>query len=78
MIGPKNTPYEDGLFTILIIEIILWVNKFHAFISSITYYFSIFPSDYPNHGPEFRFKNKIYHLRVDPKNGRICIGSINS
>ena len=54
--GPKNNPYEDGFFAILI----------------------IFPSDYPNHGPEFRFKNKIYHLRVDPKNGRICIGSINS
>jgi len=35
-----------------------------------------FPSDYPNHGPEFRFKNKIYHLGVDPKNGHICLASI--
>ena len=45
MVGPKDTPYEGGIFTIII----------------------IFPRDYPNHGPEFRFKNKIYHLCVDPK-----------
>jgi len=56
MPGPRDTPYEDGIFTILI----------------------TFPSDYPSHGPEFRFKNKIYHLCVDPKNGHICIASINS
>ena len=43
MRGPKNTPYEEGLFTILI----------------------IFPKDYPKHGPEFKFLNKIYHLNVD-------------
>ena len=57
MVGPKNTPYEGGLFTI-----------------SIT-----FPEDYPNHGPEFKFLNKIYHLNVDfDKNiGHICINSIN-
>ena len=54
--GPKNTPYEGGIFTILI----------------------LFPSDYPKHGPEFRFKNKIYHLCVDPKNGHICFAAINS
>ena len=38
-----------------------------------------FPQDYPNHGPEFKFKNKIYHLNVDFKNdlGHICINSIN-
>ena len=57
MVGPKNTPYEGGLFTI-----------------SIT-----FPEDYPNHGPEFKFQNKIYHLNVDCENdfGHICINSIN-
>ena len=58
MIGPKNTPYENGLFTILI----------------------NFPQDYPLHGPEFKFKNKIYHLNVDFENdlGHICLSSINS
>ena len=39
-----------------------------------------FPEDYPNHGPELKFINKIYHLNVnftdDP--GHICINSINS
>ena len=43
MIGPKNTPYERGLFTIS----------------------AIFPEDYPIHEPEFKFRNKIYHLKVD-------------
>ena len=58
MVGPKNTPYEGGLFTI-----------------SVT-----FPQDYPNHGPEFKFKNKIYHLNVDFKNdfGHICINNLNN
>ena len=58
MAGPKNTPYEGGLFFISI----------------------IFPEDYPTHGPEFKFQNKIYHLNVDWKNdlGHICINSINS
>ena len=42
MVGPRDTPYENGLFTIT-------VN---------------FPQDYPTHGPEFKFKNKIYHLNV--------------
>ena len=39
----------------------------------------IFPSDYPSHGPEFKFKNKIYHLNVDfkQKPGHICISSLN-
>ena len=57
MVGPRNTPYEGGLFTIL----------------------ATFPFDYPNHGPEFKFLNKIYHLNVDFKNdlGHICINSIN-
>ena len=57
MVGPKNTPYEGGLFTIN----------------------ALFPPDYPNHGPEFKFMNKIYHLNVDFKNnlGHICINSIN-
>ena len=61
MLGPKNTPYEGGLFTISI----------------------EFPPDYPNHGPEFKFKNKIYHLNVVSDEsredfGHICINSINS
>ena len=38
-----------------------------------------FPPDYPNHGPEFKFVNKIYHLNVnfsdDP--GHICLSSLN-
>ena len=57
MMGPKDTPYEGGLFYILI----------------------YFPSDYPNHGPEFKFENKIYHLNVDFKGnyGHICINSLN-
>ena len=39
----------------------------------------IFPNDYPAHGPEFRFKNKIYHLNVDfaKDPGHICISSLN-
>ena len=58
MVGPRNTPYQGGLFTIL----------------------AIFPNDYPNHGPEFKFVNKIYHLNVDFKKdlGHICISSINA
>ena len=58
MTGPKNTPYEGGLFFISI----------------------IFPNDYPAHGPEFKFKNKIYHLNVDfdKDYGHICINSLNS
>jgi len=57
MMGPKNTPYDGGLFTITI----------------------TFPPDYPNHGPEFKFKNRIYHLNVDFQKdfGHICINSIN-
>ena len=59
MVGPRTTPYEGGLFTIVI----------------------TFPPNYPNLGPEFKFKNKIYHLNVDcTKNGdfgHICINSLN-
>ena len=60
MVGPVNTPYNGGLFTLFI----------------------IFPNDYPNHGPEFRFKNKMYHLNVvsdESSNefGHICVNSIN-
>ena len=57
MIGPGNTPYENGLFTIKI----------------------IFPPDYPNHGPEFKFMNKIYHLNVDLRDniGHISLSRIN-
>ena len=45
MWGPKNTPYEDGIFQLLV----------------------IFPLDYPLHGPEFKFLNKIIHLNVDQR-----------
>ena len=57
MVGPRNTPYDRGLFTII----------------------ATFPPDYPNHGPEFKFRNRIYHLNVDFKKdlGHICINSIN-
>ncbi len=42
-----------------------------------------FPPDYPNHGPEFKFKNKMYHLNVVHNEyqkdfGHICVASINS
>ena len=38
----------------------------------------IFPKDYPKHGPEFKFMNKIYHLNVNLKNdGHISLSSIN-
>jgi ubiquitin-protein ligase len=42
----------------------------------------IFPKDYPSHGPEFRFRNRMYHLNVinDESNkefGHICVNSIN-
>ena len=60
MKGPKNTPYEDGIFTILI--------NFHE--------------DYPKHGPEFKFENKIYHTCVNIRKdahdfGRIDLTSLN-
>ena len=57
MCGPKETPYENGIFTILI----------------------LFPPDYPLHGPEFKFINKIYHLNVDFKNdlGHISLNHLN-
>ena len=57
MCGPKETPYENGIFTILI----------------------LFPLDYPLHGPEFKFINKIYHLNVDWKNniGHISLNHLN-
>ena len=39
----------------------------------------IFPNDYPAHGPEFKFKNRIYHLNVDfdKDPGHICISKLN-
>ena len=60
MVGPVNTPYEGGLFTLSI----------------------VFPNDYPSHGPEFKFKNRMYHLNVinnqlDREFGHICVNSIN-
>jgi ubiquitin-conjugating enzyme E2 D/E len=59
MYGPKETPYENGIFTINI----------------------LFPNDYPLHGAEFRFMNKIYHLNVDMRNndslGHISLNNIN-
>ena len=38
-----------------------------------------FPQDYPNHGAEFKFMNKIYHLNVDFRNdlGHISLNNIN-
>ena len=54
MVGPVNTPYDGGLFTVII----------------------TFPFDYPSHGPEFQFKNKMYHLNVNNE-GHICLTSIN-
>lgn len=30
-----------------------------------------FPENYPSNRPEIRIKNKIYHLNVNPSNGRI-------
>ena len=52
MVGPRETPYEGGLFTLI----------------------AAFPEDYPIHGPEIKFMNKIYHLKVDFKDnlGFIC------
>ena len=57
MLGPKDSPYEGGIFTIKI----------------------LFPQDYPNHGPDFKFMNKIYHLNVAPINdfGHISLSSTN-
>ena len=58
MYGPKNTPYEGGIFTIII----------------------IFPHNYPERGPEFKFKNKVYHLNVDPSKdyGHISLNNLNA
>ena len=38
-----------------------------------------FPQDYPKHGAEFKFLNKIYHLNVDFSKdfGHICISNLN-
>ena len=36
-----------------------------------------FPNNYPNVGPEIRFKNKIYHLNVNAVNGHVCISTLN-
>ena len=57
MLGPKDSPYEGGIFTIKI----------------------TFPEDYPNHGPDFKFINKIYHLNVDYRNdlGHISLSTLN-
>ena len=44
----------------------------------------IFPPNYPRNGAEFRFKNKIYHLNVDWREGvpgaepgHICLSTLN-
>ena len=36
-----------------------------------------FTNDYPNHGPLFRFMNKIYHLNVNPEDGMISLNYLN-
>ena len=55
IIGPKDTPYEGGIFTLKI----------------------LFPENYPNNGPEFRFTNKIYHLNVNNHSGHIDLTHLN-
>ena len=62
MVGPKETPYEGGIFTINI----------------------VFPFNYPQIGPEFKFENKICHLNVDwratskkEELGHICLTTLN-
>ncbi len=62
MNGPKNTPYENGLFHINI----------------------EFPENYPCLGPEFIFREKIYHVNVNwfmenspDKPGHVCLSTIN-
>ena len=57
MIGPRETPYEGGLFTL----------------------YAAFPEDYPIHGPEIKFVNKIYHLNVDSTHslGFICLNRLH-
>ena len=41
----------------------------------------LFPDDYPSHGPEFKFMNKIVHLNVDMKSrdslGHISLSYLN-
>ena len=58
MLGPKDSPYEGGIFTIKI----------------------LFPQDYPSHGPDFIFINKIYHLNVDTRKdfGHISLNTLNA
>ena len=36
-----------------------------------------FPDDYPDHGPEVKFVNRMYHLNVD-SNGHVCINTLSS
>ena len=43
-------------------------------IYTVTIYF---PNDYPNHKPEVRILNKIYHLNISPSNGHISSAFLN-
>ena len=36
-----------------------------------------FPDDYPNKGPEVKFKNKMYHLNVN-NSGHVCISTLSN
>ena len=36
-----------------------------------------FPENYPTGKPEVKFINKIYHLNVSPKDGHVCISTLN-
>ena len=36
-----------------------------------------FPEDFPNHKPEVRIANKIYHLNTNPSNGHIDVEFLN-
>ena len=46
------------------------------YANGLFYLTADFPDDYPNHGPEVKFKNKMYHLNVS-NNGHVCISTLN-
>ena len=47
------------------------------YAGGIFYIDIFFPPDYPAHGPEFKFKNYIYHLNVEKETGHICLSRLN-
>ena len=46
------------------------------YANGLFYLTADFPDDYPKHGPEVKFKNKMYHLNVS-SNGHVCISTLN-